>query len=105
MTTVRTTQTTSGGPVKLDRIAGQIQTLQQIREKQRELKEITEQLEQAIKDRLGEAEAGTVGGLTVVRWKHIKRRALSQKLLRELHPAVAEECMELQEVRRFEVLP
>lgn len=91
-------------PVDLTDLTGHIQTLQDIKAKQAELTELREQLEQTIKDRLGDAEIGTVDGITVVTWKHTKRTALSQRLLKKLHPKVAAECMETNEIRRFDVI-
>lgn len=89
--------------VDITDLVGHVQTLQQIKNKQAELKELREQLEQTIKDRLGDHEAGTVDGVTVVTWKRIKRTALNQGLLKRLHGAVFAECQEVSEVRRFEV--
>lgn len=90
-------------PVNLDDLAGHIETIRQIKAKQDELAAVRAELEQAVKDRLGNAESGTISGQPVVCWKHGKRTALSQKILKDLHPLVYAECCETTVTRRFEL--
>ena len=47
--------------------------------------------------------SGTVDGDVVVTWKTQKRRALTQKALKEHQPEIVESYMETTEVRRFVV--
>ena len=54
-----------------------------------------------IEKALGEAETGTVYGIPVVTYKHVKSNRLNQELLKTLHPDVHAECMEISESRRF----
>lgn len=102
MTTSRT-RTKTDQPVKLDDIAGQLAALTLIKAKQAELKEAREEIEQAIKDRLGEAEQGAVAGVVVATYKHIKRTALDQAALKAEQPNVHAEYMVTTEHRRLEV--
>lgn len=54
-----------------------------------------------IEKALGENETGTVRGVPVVSWKHVKSTRLDQGLLKKLHPEVHAECMVVSESRRF----
>lgn len=91
-------------PVNLDPVAGHIATIRVVKAQQEELAAIRAELEQTIKDHLGDAETGTLDGTPAIRWRHGKRTALSQKLLKELYPAVFAECHEVTPTRRFEIL-
>lgn len=89
--------------VDLTDLAGHVQTLQQIKAKQAELAELRAQLEQTVKDRMGEATHGTIDGITVVTWRRVKRTALDQRALKREQPEIHASYQSTTEVRRFEV--
>lgn len=88
--------------VEIDTLKAQFALLQYVREKKAELSEIESSAKAAIQAALGDAEAGTIDGRIAVTWKNVKRRAVDQQKLKQLHPEVAEECMTVSESRRFE---
>lgn len=91
-------------PTNLEKLRAQVAILRHCKEKKAELAELEENARAAIEEALGEDTEGTLDGRTVVRWSRQKRTALNQKLLKELHPEAAAECMDTTEVRRFTVV-
>ena len=71
----------------------------------KEIKRLTgvaDALKDAIKERLGEQEYGSVDGTPVIRWMHIKQRRLDLDALRaNVDPVVLESCYTQEESRRF----
>ncbi|WNV86596.1 hypothetical protein [Umezawaea sp. Da 62-37] len=57
-----------------------------------------------LKDVLGDAEVGTLAGRPAVTWKSTLRIAVSQKLLKQRYPAIARECEDITSVHTFKLL-
>ena len=58
-----------------------------------------------IKDALGDAEVGTIGGEPVVRWSHVVSNRFDQKAAKELlTPEQVEACTKPSESRRFTIV-
>lgn len=66
--------------------------------------EMRKKVQNYLKDVLGTAEVGTLAGRPVVTWKSTMRIAVSQKLLKQRHPAIARECEDIIPVRTFKLL-
>lgn len=90
--------------VDLDNLRAQLELLRFVKDKRAELKQIEETAKDAIQAELGDNDEGTLDGHVVVTWKTHKRKALNQKLLREMYPDIYESCKDTTEVRRFEVV-
>lgn len=80
----------------------------------RELRELEERkkadaargkvLELLVKQYLGAAEEGTIGGVRVVTWKETIRTTLSATLVKKAYPEIARECTVDSLVRTFKLL-
>ena len=81
----------------LDEIATVVANWQAARAKEAEWKRAKEELAAVIVTMLGDAELGTVNGRPVVSYRRIKKTALSQQLLQQLHPDVYAECLQITE--------
>ncbi|OZC62327.1 hypothetical protein CH304_00390 [Rhodococcus sp. 15-649-1-2] len=81
-----------------------VDVLVHVKAKKAELAELEKNAKAEIQNAMGDRTVGTLDGHAVVKWSTTKRTALSQTLLKKLHPEAAAECMETTEVRRFEVL-
>jgi predicted phage-related endonuclease len=88
----------------LDHLRGYIELLTWAKAEKAKIKEIEDAAKAVIEEALGDSDEGTVDGETVVVWKSHKRTALDQRLLKQLFPDAAAECMSTTEVRRFEVV-
>lgn len=91
-------------PTNLDNLRAQIAILRHVKAKRLELSELEANARAAVEEALGEDEEGTLDGVTVIRWSRQKRTSLNQKLLKELHPEIAAECMDTVEVRRMLII-
>lgn len=81
----------------IDNIAAVVDNWRAARAKEAEWKKAKEELAAAIVTALDGAETGTINGQPVVSHKRIKKTALSQALLKQLHPDVFVECTETKE--------
>lgn len=91
-------------PVKLDRLADQIAALRKLDAQKAKIDAKRAPLIAAVKEAMGEATQGLVGGVPVVRWSTTVRRSVSAKLVREKAPDIAALCEVLTEVRTFQLL-
>jgi len=82
---------------ELDELAGVIANWRAAKTKAAEWKTAADELSAVIVTALGDAEIGTVDGKPIVSYKRFKKTALSQKLLKQLHPDVFAECTETTE--------
>lgn len=91
--------------VALDEFAEYVEMLRQVQRNLDHWGKLRVELQNKIKDELGDAEVGTLRGRPVVSWKRTLRVSLSQKLIKTLHPEVIGDCEEITEVRSFRLLP
>ena len=70
--------------IELDALANWVIHLKQLRQDRAEIDEQIEVAEGQIKDALGDAEVGTIGGEPVVRWSHVVSNRFDQKAAKEL---------------------
>ncbi len=96
--------TNPSGEVALDTLIEHVELLRQVTHKIEGLTELRTELQNKIKNKLADAEVGTIAGHPVVTWKRTLRVAVSQKLLKELHPEIVDEVSDITEVRTFRVL-
>jgi predicted phage-related endonuclease len=91
-------------PVKLDALAADIEALRRLETQLKRLNDKKAPLVAAIKERMGDATQGLVGGVPVVRWSTTVRRTLDSKMIREKYPDVAAATEKLTEVRTFQLI-
>jgi predicted phage-related endonuclease len=79
--------------------------LKQLRADRAEIDEQIEMAENQIKDALGDAEVGTIGGEPVIRWSHVVSNRFDQKAAKALltDDQVAA-CTKPSESRRFTIV-
>ncbi|WNV82241.1 hypothetical protein [Umezawaea sp. Da 62-37] len=87
--------------VALDDLSDSVELLHLVDAQLDALKSVKTVLQRKIKSRLGLAEVGLVAGRPAVTWRRTLRVALSQKLIKALHPEVLADCEEITEVRTF----
>ena len=90
--------------MNLEPVRAHLEILRFCRERRRELDEMEARSRAAIEEKLGDNEIGEIDGQPAVRWKYVKSRRLNHTILKERFSDVREECMEMVEGRRFEVL-
>ena len=95
------TTTTSTNAVSLDDLSDSVELLHLLEAQLDALQSAKAVLQRKIKSRLGLAEVGLIAGRPAVTWRRTLRVALSQKLIKALHPEVLADCEEITEVRRF----
>ncbi len=91
--------------VELDVVANWVQHLKQLKADRAEIDENIEQAENQIKDQMGDAETGTIGGEAVIRWSHVVTNRFDQKAAKALlsDDQVAA-CTKPSESRRFTIV-
>jgi predicted phage-related endonuclease len=91
--------------IELDAIANWVLHLKQLRADRAEIDEQIEMAENQIKDALGDAEVGTIGGEPVIRWSHVVSNRFDQKAAKALltDEQVAA-CTKPSESRRFTIV-
>jgi predicted phage-related endonuclease len=91
--------------IELDAIANWVLHLKQLRADRAEIDEQIEMAENQIKDALGDAEVGTIGGEPVIRWSHVVSNRFDQKAAKALltDDQVAA-CTKPSESRRFTIV-
>lgn len=91
--------------VELDSMSNWIQMLKQLKLDKSQVMEEIEVIETQIKDVMGEAEVGTIGGEPIVRWTHIVSKRFSQKRANlVLSGEQYSQCMEETSSRRFTIV-
>jgi predicted phage-related endonuclease len=91
--------------IELDALANWVLHLKQLRADRAQLDEQIEMAENQIKDALGDAEVGTIGGEPVIRWSHVVSNRFDQKAAKALltDDQVAA-CTKPSESRRFTIV-
>jgi predicted phage-related endonuclease len=91
--------------IELDALANWVLHLKQLRADRAQLDEQIEVAENQIKDALGDAEVGTIGGEPVIRWSHVVSNRFDQKAAKALltDDQVAA-CTKPSESRRFTIV-
>lgn len=91
--------------VELDALTNWVLHLKQLRADRAEIDEQIEIAEGHIKDALGDAEVGTIGGEPIVRWSHVITNRFDQKAAKALltDDQVAA-CTKPTESRRFTIV-
>ena len=91
--------------VELDAVANWVMHLKQLRADRAEIDEQIEQAENQIKDALGDAETGTIGGEPVIKWTHIVANRFDQKAAKAiLSDEQIAACTKPSESRRFTIV-
>jgi predicted phage-related endonuclease len=91
--------------IELDALANWVLHLKQLRADRAEIDQQIEMAENQIKDALGDAEVGTIGGEPVIKWTHIVTNRFDQKAAKALltDEQVAA-CTKPSESRRFTIV-
>jgi hypothetical protein len=91
--------------VELDALANWVIHLKQLRQDRNMIDEQIELAEGHIKDALGDAEIGTIGGEPIVKWTHVTTNRFDQKAAKALltDDQVAA-CTKPSESRRFTIV-
>jgi predicted phage-related endonuclease len=91
--------------IELDALANWVLHLKQLRADRAEIDQQIEMAENQIKDALGDAEVGTIGGEPVIKWTHIITNRFDQKAAKALltDDQVAA-CTKPSESRRFTIV-
>ena len=91
--------------IELDALANWVLHLKQLRADRAEIDEHIEMAENQIKNALGDAEVGTIGGEPVIRWSHVVSNRFDQKAAKALltDEQVAA-CTKPSESRRFTIV-
>ena len=87
--------------VDLSPVRQHIEMLIWVDEQKAHLKVVEDAAKSAIQELMGSHDSGYLDGREVFTWKTAKANKLDQKLLKQLHPDIAAECMGLSEVRTF----
>jgi predicted phage-related endonuclease len=91
-------------PVEIDDLADQLETVRLAKAEIEKWKSVKEAAEEAVKNRLGDNEVGTVGGRHAVEWKHhVKTRVDVKRLRAEIPPEVIDPYLITTTERRFEI--
>jgi predicted phage-related endonuclease len=91
--------------VDLEELRWAVETLRWVRDRKAEIKDVEDKARDAVEQALGDADAGALDGHEVITWKHHKRTALDQRVLKSAFPEVYAECVRTSEVRRFLIDP
>lgn len=76
------TVTETGAPVPIDDLADDLETIRLAKAEQRKWRDVQDAATEKVKERLGEAEVGTIGGRTAVRMPHREVTRVSVAKLR-----------------------
>ena len=88
-------------PKKLDGFKDELIELDEIKAQQTKLDARRKEIEQALRDALGEAEEGTVRGVTVVTYAREERMSFDQSAFKKKHPRIAARFVTFTTIRRF----
>lgn len=90
---------------EIDALSNWIMLLKGLRADRAEIDAQIEVAENHIKDALGDAEVGTVGGVPIIRWSYVTSNRFDQKAAKELlTPEQIEACTKPSESRRFTIV-
>lgn len=92
------------GAVGIDDLVEPLKLLRQANEQVEQWSLIRRELQEAIKNRLADSEVGTIAGEPVVTWRGTWRSTVSQRLVKERHPAIVDDVAERKWVRTFLLL-
>jgi predicted phage-related endonuclease len=91
--------------VELESVANWVMHLKQLKADRAEIDEQIEQAENQIKDQMGDAEVGTIGGEPVIRWSHVVSQRFDQKAAKAiLSDEQIAACTKPSESRRFTIV-
>ena len=91
--------------IELDSLTNWVMMLKQLRADRAEIDEQIEVAEGQIKDALGDAEVGTIGGEPVIRWSHVITNRFDQKAAKSmLTDDQINACTKPSESRRFTIV-
>ena len=91
--------------IELDAVANWVMHLKQLRADRAEIDQQIEMAENQIKDALGDAETGTIGGEPVIKWTHIVTNRFDQKAAKAiLSDEQIAACTKPSESRRFTIV-
>ena len=91
--------------VELESVANWVMHLKQLKADRAEIDEQIEQAENQIKDQMGDADTGTIGGEPVIRWSHIVTQRFDQKAAKAiLSDEQIAACTKPTESRRFTIV-
>lgn len=91
--------------VELVGLANWVMLLKQLRADRAQIDEQIDMAEAQIKDALGDAEVGTIGGEPVVRWSHVITQRFDQKMAKAiLSDEQIAACTKPSESRRFTIV-
>jgi len=91
--------------IEIDSLTNWVLMLKQLKADRAEIDEQIEVAENQIKDALGDAEIGTIGGEPVIKWTHVVSHRFDQSAAKELltDDQVAA-CTKPSEFRRFTIV-
>jgi hypothetical protein len=92
------------GAVEIDDLVEPLRLLRQAVRQLERWGSVRQELQDMIKNRLGDSEVGTVAGRPAVTWRGTWRSTMSQRLLKERHPDAAVDVTEEKWVRTFLLL-
>lgn len=91
--------------IELDSLTNWVMMLKQLRADRAGIDEQIEVAEGQIKDALGDAETGTIGGEPVIRWSHVVTNRFDQKAAKSmLTDDQINACTKPSESRRFTIV-
>ena len=91
--------------IELDSLANWVMMLKQLRADRAGIDEQIEVAEGQIKDALGDAETGTIGGEPVIKWTHVVSHRFDQKAAKAiLSDEQIAACTKPSESRRFTIV-
>lgn len=88
----------------LESLRWAVETLQWVKQRKAEIKDLEDQARLALEAALGDNDAGALDGHDVVTWRSYKRTSLDQQALKQTFPEIYEVCRRTTEVRRFEIV-
>lgn len=91
--------------IELDSLTNWVLMLKQLRADRNDIDEQIEVAENQIKDALGDAEVGTIGGEPVIKWTHVISQRFDQKTAKAmLTDDQINACTKPSESRRFTIV-
>jgi predicted phage-related endonuclease len=91
--------------IEIDNLSSWVWALKQLRLDRADIDEQIETAENQIKDHMGDAEVGTIGGEPVIRWSHVISQRFDQKLAKAiLTDDQIAACTKPSESRRFTIV-
>ena len=88
----------------LDTIADTVTKLRRAKARAKKVAGEIRELENAVKAKMGDSPAGTIGGQVAIRWSTTARLNVDVKAVKEKYPNVASACSKVVTVRTFQVV-